>query len=211
MCPTCTFQKVLNPFLYLLMAVLGLCRCREPLSSCGERVLLFVVVRGLLRVEASLLWSMGSRHASGSAVVVRQLSYSSTCGIFPNQGSNPCSLHWQADFQPLDHHSGKSWIHSLGRDCFAPLLPPQLKIDKNILKYNSQKYCCLVAKQCLHCFAAPWTVAHQAPLSMAFPRQEYWSGLPCPPPGDLSDPGIEPESLALASGFFTPQPVVKYT
>ena len=37
----------------------------------------------------------------------------------------------------------------------------------------------------------PWTVAHQAPLSMGFPRQEYCSGLPCPPPGDLPDPGIE--------------------
>ena len=43
-------------------------------------------------------------------------------------------------------------------------------------------------------FATPWTVAHQAPLSMRFSRQEYWSGLPCPPPGDLPDPGIEPTS-----------------
>ena len=41
----------------------------------------------------------------------------------------------------------------------------------------------------------PWTVAHQAPLSMEFSRQEYWSGLTCPPPGDLPDPGIEPTSL----------------
>ena len=41
---------------------------------------------------------------------------------------------------------------------------------------------------------APWTVAHQAPLSMEFPRQEYWSGLPCPPPGDLPNSGIEPAS-----------------
>ena len=40
-----------------------------------------------------------------------------------------------------------------------------------------------------------WTVAHQASLSMGFSRQEYWSGLPCPPPGNLPDPGIEPESL----------------
>ena len=54
-------------------------------------------------------------------------------------------------------------------------------------------------------FVTLWTVAHQAPLSMGFSRQEYWSGLPCPPPGGLSDPGIEPVSLmspALASGFF---------
>ena len=55
-------------------------------------------------------------------------------------------------------------------------------------------------------FATLRTLAHQAPLSMGFSRQEYWSGLPFPPPGDLSDLGIEPVSLrspALASGFFT--------
>ena len=55
-------------------------------------------------------------------------------------------------------------------------------------------------------FVIPWTVARQAPLSMGFSRQEYWSGLPCPPPGDLPHPGIEPESLtspALAGSFFT--------
>ena len=46
-------------------------------------------------------------------------------------------------------------------------------------------------------FATPWTVAHQAPLSMGFSRQEYWSGLPFPSPGDLPDPGIEPRSPAL--------------
>ena len=54
--------------------------------------------------------------------------------------------------------------------------------------------------------AAPWTVACQAPLSMGFSRQEYWSTLPCPPPGDLLDSGMEPESLmspALAARFFT--------
>ena len=54
-------------------------------------------------------------------------------------------------------------------------------------------------------FATPWTVAHQAPLSMGFSRQEYWSGLPFPPPGDLADQGIEPVSLmspALTCGFF---------
>ena len=51
-----------------------------------------------------------------------------------------------------------------------------------------------------------WTVARQDPLSMEFSRQEYWSGLLCPPLGDLPDPGIKPTSLisfALAGGFFT--------
>ena len=55
-------------------------------------------------------------------------------------------------------------------------------------------------------FVTPWTVACQAPLSMGFSRQEYWSGLPCPPPGDLPDPGIEPVPImspALAGRFFT--------
>ena len=52
----------------------------------------------------------------------------------------------------------------------------------------------------------PWTVAHQAPLSMEFPRQEYWSGLPFPSPGDLPNPRVEPSSPALADGFFTTAP-----
>ena len=54
-------------------------------------------------------------------------------------------------------------------------------------------------------FVTPWTVARQAPLSMGFSRQEYWSGLPCPSPGDLPEPVIKPASLAssiLADGFF---------
>ena len=50
--------------------------------------------------------------------------------------------------------------------------------------------------------ATLWTVAHQAVLSMESPRQEYWSGLPVPSPGDLPDPGVEPAST-LAGGFFT--------
>ena len=55
-------------------------------------------------------------------------------------------------------------------------------------------------------FVTLWTVAHQAPLSVEFSRREYWSGLPCPPPGDLLDLGIKPVALttpALAGGFFT--------
>ena len=55
-------------------------------------------------------------------------------------------------------------------------------------------------------FASLWTVADQAPLSMGFSWQKQWSGLPCPPPGDLSDPGMEPVSLispAFSGRFFT--------
>ena len=55
-------------------------------------------------------------------------------------------------------------------------------------------------------FVTPWIIACQVPLSMGFPRQESWSGLPFPPPGDLPDPGIKPTSPALAGRFFTTEP-----
>ena len=55
-------------------------------------------------------------------------------------------------------------------------------------------------------FATPWAVAHQTPLSMGYPRQEYWSGLPFPPPGDLLDRGIKPVSPALVDRFDTEPP-----
>ena len=54
--------------------------------------------------------------------------------------------------------------------------------------------------------ATPWTVAHQAPPSMGFSRQEYWSGLPFPSPGDLPDPGIEPGSRTLEADALTSEP-----
>ena len=66
--------------------------------------------------------------------------------------------------------------------------------------------CVLSLFNCVQLFVTPWTVAQQAPLSMGFSRQEYWSGWPFPPPGDLPDPGIKPASLmslSLAGGFFT--------
>ena len=67
---------------------------------------------------------------------------------------------------------------------------------------------CISAKSLQSCLTLcdPMTAACQAPQSMGLSRQEYWSGLLCPPPGDLPGPGIEPESLmslALADGFFT--------
>ena len=54
--------------------------------------------------------------------------------------------------------------------------------------------CMLSCFSCVQLFATLWTLAHQSPLSMGFSRQEYWSGLPGPPLGDLPDPGIEPAS-----------------
>ena len=55
-------------------------------------------------------------------------------------------------------------------------------------------------------FATPWTIAHQAPLSMGFPRQEYWSGFPFPSPGDLPDPGIKLRSPVLQEDSLPSEP-----
>ena len=56
---------------------------------------------------------------------------------------------------------------------------------------------CVQSLSCVQLFVTPWTAACQASLLMRFSRQEYWSGLPCPPPGDLPNRGIEPRSPAL--------------
>ena len=58
-------------------------------------------------------------------------------------------------------------------------------------------------------FATPWSVAYQAPPSMGFSRQEYWSGLPFPSPGDLPDPGVKPWSPAFQADTLTSEPPEK--
>ena len=77
------------------------------------------------------------------------------------------------------------WVRSLIRelDPACQTKSPQVKV--NVLVTHVQL------------FATPWTIILQAPLSMEFSRQEYWSGLPLPSPGDLSDPGVESEFPAL--------------
>ena len=88
-----------------------------------------------------------------------------------------------------------AWLHkSMGWNCICSII--LLSGDCLVLTHFSRVWL----------FATPWTVACQAPLFLGFSRPEYWSGLPCPPPGDLLDPGIETASLrspALAGGFFT--------
>ena len=74
-------------------------------------------------------------------------------------------------------------------------------------------YVCVHAQSLRHIrfFATLWTVAHQASLSMGFYSQKYWGGLSCPPPGDLSDSGWNPQLMApaLGGGFFTTEPLGK--
>ena len=76
------------------------------------------------------------------------------------------------------------------------------------------RVCCACSLSCVSLFVTPCTIAHEAPQSMEFSRQEYWSGSPFPPPGDLPNAGIEPTSSvspALAGGFFTTEPPGKPT
>ena len=74
--------------------------------------------------------------------------------------------------------------------------------DENSGRIYGYCLCCAVLSH-VQLFATPWTVALQASLPMGFSQQEYWKGLPCPPPGDLLDPGIKLVSPALAGRFLT--------
>ena len=105
------FFKI-NLFIYLFLAVLGLRFCVRAFSSCGKRGPLFIAVRGPLTITASLVGSTGSRRA-GSVAVAHGPSCSVACGIFSDQGSNPCPLHWQADPQPLCHQGSPALIFQL--------------------------------------------------------------------------------------------------
>ena len=80
------------------------------------------------------------------------------------------------------------------------LLLPQARFSRQVSIQRKVKVKSLIL---VWLFAIPWTVAHQAPPSMEFSRQEYWSGLPFPSPGDLPDPGIKPRSPALQANAFT--------
>ena len=107
----------------------------------------------------------------------------------------------------------------LSGPCMIPCLPllplsqicsvSQLLVSVGITRRHLINICSMNIRESvlssfshLGLFATPWTVACQAPLSMAFFRQEYWSGLPYPPPVDLPNPGMEPASPELTEGFF---------
>ena len=122
--------------------------------------------------------------------------------IFPNQGLNPGLLHCrqssalQVDSSPIEP-PGEPQIRVVC--CYMWNLPqigwpPQRAVLLLLLL--------LSACSCVQLCGTPQTAAHQAPASLGFSRQEHWSGLPCPSPGDLSDPGIEPRSSALQTDFF---------
>ena len=92
-----------------------------------------------------------------------------------------------------------------GMHSSSDMTEPQKRENPTYITRSDRRQWMLSCLGCVLLFVTLWTVAHQAPLSMKFSRQEHWSGLPLPPPGDLSKPGIEPKSLvssALAGRFF---------
>ena len=97
-------------FIHLFLVVLGLRCCVRAFYSCGEWGYSSLRCVGLSLSWPLLLQSTSSRRA-GSVVMAHGLSCSAACGIFPDQGSNPCPLHWQADSQPLRHQGSPGrWI-----------------------------------------------------------------------------------------------------
>ena len=97
------------------------------------------------------------------------------------------------------------FIHASNSLLRVNFLSGILSLGKNITKFIGDHVSSFCFSSLCMCplFVTPGTLAHQAPLSMGCPRQEYWTGLPFPSPGDLPDPGIEPRSPALAGRFFT--------
>ena len=110
------------------------------------------------------------------------------------------SVGWShaAGFPRLGHKNAKHSLFVLLGPCQASTLtvlrPPRCERVK------------VKPLSCVRHFATPWTVAHQAPPSTEFSRQEYWTGLPFPSPGDLPDPGIEPRSPALQADALPSEP-----
>ena len=128
------------------------------------------------------------------------------CQSFPRRTSNAPSVYIWLTSRPWNNPPWEGW----GRIMWfyiAPYIAPKNLLVRKIYTYYIDRRCVhtqLVSRVWLS--ATPWTVACQAPLSMEFSRQEYWSGLPFSIPGDLSDPGIKLKSPALAGGFFTTMP-----
>ena len=103
------FFNFIYLFIYLFMAVLGLRFCARAFSSCGKWGPSSSRCAGLSLSRPLLLRSTGYRRA-GSVIVAHGPSCSAACGIFPDQGSNPCPLHQQADSQPLRHQGSPSLL-----------------------------------------------------------------------------------------------------
>ena len=126
----------------------------------------------------------------------------------PPQRSPHSHLHTQCPLLPSGVHSFCKSLHPTPSCPFQGNSPKEVQIgdakgmETPRLRHHQRPSCVLSHSAFVLLFVIPWPVAHQAPLSMGFSRQEYWSGLPFPPLGDLPDPGIEPMSPALQVDSF---------
>ena len=146
--------------------------------------------------------SAGQNTGVGSCSLLR--------GIFQTQGSNPGVLHCRWILYQLSHKGsprilqwvahpfsrGSSWPRNRSRvfciavRFFTSWASKEVKWNRSVVSDS----------------VTPWTLAYQVPPSMGFSRQEYWSGLPVPSPGDLPDPGIEPGSPTFQADALTSEP-----
>ena len=101
---------------------------------------------------------------------------------------------------------GSEWTQGVHR---MQYLPVESSVHRTLLGEREKEWgerMCVCHSAASDSFVIPWTVACQAPLSMGFPRQEYWSGLPLPSPGDLAHPEMEPRSPALQADSLPSEP-----
>ena len=150
-------QNPFKKFIYLWLRWVFV--AEQAFSSCGKWGLLSICSVWASDCGGFSYGAQALGHV-GSAIVAHGLICSTAHGIFPDQGSNPCPLHWQVDSYPLYHQGSLSKpIFNLVHAC------PVTSVVSDS--------------------ATLWIVAHQAPLSMEFSRQEHWNGLPFPIPEDL--------------------------
>ena len=158
-----------------------------PLAEGQEKERLMGISGELLKAQESkmtLRFQLGSTEVLGVYLGgLRKREEERKAWEMGNQESNSGRPKTKLFFQLPRHRS-------------RPVLPAVPRVREKIL---------MLTHSVVSNSEALWTVARQAPLSMGLSRQEYWSGLPFPPPGDLPNPGIEPSS-ALTSGFFTTEP-----
>ena len=146
-----------------------------------------------MRASVAAVWG---RLGTGSVVTAHRLSCSEVRGIFPDQGSNPCLLHCEVDSLPLSHQGrpGRAILNY-----WTTWEVPYFLLMNSVCLTNSVSHTCILknvfkSAQWYPILWTLWTLAHKAPLSMGFCRQEYWRGLPFPPPEDLPYQGVKPAS-----------------
>ena len=175
----------------------------QPLHSCFQRVPL-----NLANVNTLLFYYLESEHVNKIENMMHLLCFK----VFKNT-SIWHYVHWQWDSFADDINILKIWIllNDWKRQIHKKKKNEMLDNGKCISgRMNTARvlfaYSEVKSLSRVWLFSTPWTVAHQAPPSMEFSRQEYWSGLPFPSPGDLLDPGIKPGSPTLRADTLPSEP-----